>query len=84
MRTDTTKNIKPLGRIIGAFKTVSTKKINILNNTPGKQFWQRSFYDRIVRNEKEYFRILENISNNPMYWSWDKENPEKLTIFNDQ
>jgi REP element-mobilizing transposase RayT len=42
-RTALTKHIKrkPLGRILGAFKTMSTKRINLLLNTPGKQFWQR-------------------------------------------
>ncbi|HEY9771921.1 MAG TPA: hypothetical protein V6C71_26050 [Coleofasciculaceae cyanobacterium] len=31
---------KPLGRLIGAFKTVSTKKINILRDAPGTTIWQ--------------------------------------------
>ena len=33
---------KPLGRLIGAFKTVSTKKINILRDAPGTTLWQRN------------------------------------------
>jgi pimeloyl-ACP methyl ester carboxylesterase len=31
---------KSLGRLIGAFKTVSTKQINQLRNTPGKPVWR--------------------------------------------
>ena len=34
-------------------------KINI-------QLWQRGFYERIIRNEKEYFQICEYIKNNPI------------------
>ena len=30
--------------------------------------WQRSFYDRIIREEKEYFKIKNYIKNNPEYW----------------
>ena len=36
------KKRKPLGRLIGAFKTVSTKKINILRNAPKTPLWQRN------------------------------------------
>lgn len=31
---------KPLGRIIGAFKTMSTKQVNQILGTPGKPLWQ--------------------------------------------
>ncbi len=41
---------KPIGGLIGAFKTVSTKQINALRNTPGAVVWQRDFWDHIVRN----------------------------------
>ena len=34
---------KPLGRLIGAYKTVSTKQINILRDTPGLPVWQRNY-----------------------------------------
>lgn len=38
LRSDTGK-VKPLGQIIGAFKTVSTKRINAALRTPGTHFW---------------------------------------------
>ena len=57
--------IKPLGRLIGAFKTVSTKKINIVRNTTGCRIWQRDFYDHIIRNEDDLERIRWYIKNNP-------------------
>ena len=34
---------KPLGGLIGAFKTVSTKQINLLRDTDGQIIWQRNY-----------------------------------------
>jgi REP element-mobilizing transposase RayT len=48
---------KTVGRLIGAFKTVSTKHINIMRETPEEQIWQRDFYEHIIRNDYQYERI---------------------------
>jgi len=42
-----------LGHLIGAFKTVSTKRINEIHNTPGEKLWQRNYYEHIIRGEDE-------------------------------
>ena len=39
----TTRKRKPLGRLVGVFKTVSTKQINQIRNTPGERVWQRNY-----------------------------------------
>ena len=78
----TAPTIKPLGRLIGAFKTVSTKHINQMRNTPGMQLWQRSFYDHIIRSEEDLNRVREYIANNPLQWDGylgNKNNAEKQT-----
>ncbi|MCF7917020.1 MAG: transposase [Candidatus Omnitrophica bacterium] len=62
---------KPLGQLIGAFKTVSTKQINIIRNIPGNRLWQRNFYEHIIRNESDLNRIREYIINNPANWKKD-------------
>lgn len=63
------KHRKTVGRLIGAFKTVSTKHINIMRETPGatrvRAIWQRDFYEQIIRNNHQYQRIAEYIMNNP-------------------
>jgi REP element-mobilizing transposase RayT len=41
---------------------------------PGK-LWQRSFYDRIIRDRQELDRIRLYIANNPANWLEDHENP---------
>ena len=70
-RTAPTPTIKPLGRIIGAYKTVSTKQINQIRNTPGISVWQRNYYEHIIRNDDEYKRITDYIMNNPKTWEKD-------------
>lgn len=70
-----------LGEIIQWFKTMSTneyiKNVNE-NNWPkfNKRIWQSRFYDRIIRNEKEYWAIKQYIKNNPK--NWQHENNELL------
>jgi len=55
--------------LIGAFKTVSTKHINIIRKTPGIQMWQRNYYEHIVRDENEYYAIRRYIIKNPLNWN---------------
>ena len=59
---------KPLGRLIGAFKTVSTKKINNIRDTPGDAIWQRNYYERVLRNPEELARASSYIRRNPANW----------------
>jgi REP element-mobilizing transposase RayT len=68
---------KPLGGLIGAFKTVSTKKINGLHGTPGATFWQRNYYEHIIRDENSLDRIREYIVHNPLRWMLDRENLDR-------
>ena len=50
---------------IRSFKILVTKTI-------GKPIFQRSFYDHVIRDEKDYLRIWEYIENNPGKWAEDK------------
>ncbi len=43
-RTAPTMTRKSIGRLIGAFKTVSTKRVNKMRGTPGAKLWQRNYY----------------------------------------
>jgi len=60
-----------LPTIIRSFKSVVTKHINQTEKSPGRHFWQRSFYEHIIRNETELDRIREYIVNNPVSWKND-------------
>jgi len=71
-RTAPTKR-KPLGSLVGAFKTVSTEDVNALRGAPNRTLWQRDFYDHIVRDEDELNKIREYIQTNPLRWATDPE-----------
>ncbi|OGU63486.1 MAG: hypothetical protein A2499_04690 [Stygiobacter sp. RIFOXYC12_FULL_38_8] len=60
----TTKHFS-LSQIIAYFKYQSTKRINAGSNIKEK-IWQRSFYDRIIRNERELYNIRRYIQQNPL------------------
>ena len=64
-----------LSEIVRAFKTFSARRINALHNTVGTPFWQRNYYEHIIRNQSALDRIRQYIADNPARWSEDLENP---------
>ena len=66
---------KSLGRLIGVFKTISTKQINLIRNALGTPVWQRNYYEHIIRNEQSLNKIREYIINNPLSWQNDQLHP---------
>ena len=67
-----------LSNVIAAFKRASTKGINDLRGTRGAEVWQRSFFDRVLRNEHELSLARKYIFENPIMWEQDNENPDRL------
>ena len=67
-----------IGAIIRGFKSVTTKQINILRNTPGMPVWQRNYFEHIIRDEKDLYKIRQYIKSNPLQWQIDSENPDNL------
>jgi hypothetical protein len=65
---------KNLGSIIGAFKTMSTKRINLQRDAPGEMIWQRNYHEHIIRDEDERLRIHRYILDNPSIWDIDPDN----------
>ena len=59
------KNYANLSRIIKQYKGSVTKQI-------GHSIWQKSYYEHIIRYEKEYYNIKEYIQNNIVNWKHDK------------
>jgi REP element-mobilizing transposase RayT len=54
-----------VSRIVKQFKRYSSKAAGI-------SLWQRSFHDRIIRDETEYKEIWQYIDNNPASWAEDR------------
>ena len=73
---------KPLGRLIGAFKSVATKKVNPAQRTPNQRSWQRNYYEHVIRSESELNRVREYILDNPQRWETDSETRKPSAIIN--
>jgi REP element-mobilizing transposase RayT len=69
-----------LGNIMAYFKYQSTKLINESQVTPGAKVWQRNYYDRIIRGEKELQNIRDYIANNVLTWAFETEHPENIPL----
>lgn len=65
-----------LGQILAYFKYQSTKEMNAVENTGTvTKFWQRNYYEHIIRSESDLQNKTEYIEANPMLWDEDHENP---------
>jgi REP element-mobilizing transposase RayT len=65
-----------LGAIVRSFKSAATRRINQLRDVPGTSFWQRSYWEHIIRDEQSLNRIREYIETNPARWSEDQLHPD--------
>lgn len=63
---------KPLGGLVGAFKTISSKRINGNLDIRCQQIWQRNYWEHIVRTEESMNQIREYIFSNPAKWEQDR------------
>lgn len=64
-----------LSDIMHRFKSLTTSlyKKDFSGNIDNfnRRLWHRSFYDRIIRNEKELNDVRAYITNNPKQWEFD-------------
>jgi len=77
---DENKKNYSLSDVMGKFKSFSCKKIKKVLEDDERFEWQKSFYDRIIRNEKELYQIRKYIQENPLRWDIEKDNPENLIM----
>jgi REP element-mobilizing transposase RayT len=68
-----------VGAIVRAFKARCTHAIHQAQSAE-TTIWQRNYYEHIIRNEKELMSIREYISNNPMQWDLDANNPHAKNL----
>jgi len=65
---------KSLSTIIGSFKSIVTKTVNI--QFPNSLFgWQRRFRDTVIRHEEAFYNLRRYIIYNPSNWQLDRNNP---------
>jgi putative transposase len=73
-----------LGNVVAFFKYQATRRINVIRETPGRKVFQRSFHDRIIREDTEYFFVEQYISLNPIMWQFDREHPGEQPLRSDE
>jgi REP element-mobilizing transposase RayT len=58
----------PLHRLVGGFKAAASR-------AAGRPLWQRSFHDRVIRDDAELEALRRYVAENPLRWALDRENP---------
>ena len=75
-RTSSATTAAPsLSRVIQAFKSISAIARNRVSGREGQPFWQRGYYDHVIRDEHELNQIRAYIASNPARWTEDSEYP---------
>jgi REP element-mobilizing transposase RayT len=61
-----------LGAIIGNYKSITTRRINLMRHTPGTRVWLRNYWESTLRSEEAVACVTRYITNNPARWSQDR------------
>ena len=59
-----------LSKIIHGFKSSVTRMVRKRHSFG----WQKSFYDHVIRNDEDLYRVRAYIQNNPLNWELDRDN----------
>ncbi len=60
-----------IGDIVRGYKSAVTKRVRQIPGNQNVKLWQRNYWEHIIRDEREHFRIREYIENNPTRWEAD-------------
>ena len=69
---------KSLGAMVVSFKSATARRIKDKVGEIG--IWQRNYYERVIRDEKEWDLIRRYIETNPDNWEQDEENPARVIV----
>jgi putative transposase len=67
------RHASPLRVVVGSFKAAVSRTI-------GLRIWQRSFHDRVIRNDEELEALRRYVVENPLRWALDRENPDRRAL----
>jgi len=66
-----------LGQIVAYFKYQSTKDMNrIKTENAITKFWQRNYYEHVIRDDKDLQNKTDYIESNPSLWEQDDNHPQ--------
>ena len=69
-----------IGAIVGNYKMLVTKRVKAMSKASGTDMkvWQRGYWERIIRNERELNATRKYIRENPLRWQEDRDNLDNL------
>jgi len=67
-----------LGHVVRAFKSISAIEANKILGQSNRPFWQRNYYEHIIRDEEELSVLRRYIRDNPGNWPDDPDNPSNM------
>ena len=63
--------------IIRSFKAAVTKRVRESGSLISGTVWHRGYFERVLRNSREFVNAADYIVKNPLRWAFDEENPER-------
>jgi len=66
-----------LAAVVRSFKSSVTRLSRMRLGAIG-EFWERNYFERVVRDGKEFEEVTRYILENPLKWKLEQENPEAL------
>jgi REP element-mobilizing transposase RayT len=67
-----------LAAIVGSFKSATTRRVNRVRGTPRAPFWQRGYYEHVLRDEGDLEKIRTYVAQNPLSWELDENCLDRL------
>ena len=69
-----------MGAIVGNYKMLVTKRVKAMLKLSGTDFkvWQRGYYERIIRSERELENVRRYIRENPIRHARNRDNLDRL------
>jgi REP element-mobilizing transposase RayT len=69
-----------VGAIVGNYKMLVTKRVKAMLRETHTNYtaWQRGYWERIIRNERELNATRRYIQDNPRRWAEDRDNLDTL------
>ena len=63
-----------ISRLVNQLKGYATKQI-------GKSIWQKSFYDHIIRDSRDYEVHFKYVHENPLKWYFHGEDHDNVMLY---
>ena len=66
--------------IVRTLKAAVTRRAGSELKWAGGEIWQRNYYERVLRDGKEYAETSRYVAENPLRWEWDRENLQQKQV----